>query len=333
MTSDDPRILRRFVLVGLVLPVLLCTVAVIVQVSMFGSLPDPVATHWGANGRPDAYGPAWIYPLLTVLVGLGLPALMVGLMIPGLRRGDRGSAYRLMAALGLGLSALLAGLSTASLVLQAGIADAAEAPSIVVAMIVSFALAMGAGVLGWFLQPNEPWRAERPAAVAPLDLAPGEDAVWLQAVSISRSGAIALVVATVILVAATVVTAVTAPAGVTWILGIVTVVVGVLVAVMTRFRVRVDREGLTVTGVFGAPRFRVAVEDVVAASVVQISPMADFGGWGVRLVPGRFGIVLRSGEGIEVTRAGRRAFAVTVDDARTGASLLEAYARRAVSAG
>lgn len=51
----------------------------------------------------------------------------------------------------------------------------------------------------------------------------------------------------------------------------------------------------------------------------------EFGGWGLRLsVDRRFGVVLRAGEAIEVTRANGKRFVVTVDDAGTGAALLEA---------
>ena len=61
--------------------------------------------------------------------------------------------------------------------------------------------------------------------------------------------------------------------------------------------------------------------------------MGEFGGWGLRLsVEGRFGVVLRQGEAIEVTRANGRRFLVTVDDAATGAALLQALIARDASA-
>lgn len=40
------------------------------------------------------------------------------------------------------------------------------------------------------------------------------------------------------------------------------------------------------------------------------------------VVTGATGVVLRSGEAIEVQRTGGRRFVVTVDDAQTGAALL-----------
>lgn len=58
--------------------------------------------------------------------------------------------------------------------------------------------------------------------------------------------------------------------------------------------------------------------------------MGEFGGWGLRWAPGGgFGVVLRSGPGIRITRTNGKTFSVTVDDAETGAALLTALAARA----
>jgi hypothetical protein len=54
-----------------------------------------------------------------------------------------------------------------------------------------------------------------------------------------------------------------------------------------------------------------------------VNPLAEFGGWGWRWgADGRVGVVLRAGEGIQVTRTNGKRFVVTVDDAQTGASVL-----------
>lgn len=57
-----------------------------------------------------------------------------------------------------------------------------------------------------------------------------------------------------------------------------------------------------------------------------VSPMGDFRWLGPAVVPGggRFGVVLRTGPGIRVTRTNGEAFTVTTDDAETGAALLNA---------
>jgi len=61
----------------------------------------------------------------------------------------------------------------------------------------------------------------------------------------------------------------------------------------------------------------------------MVDPMGQFGGWGLRWGPAGFGVVLRTGEGIEVRRRSGKTLTVTVDDAATGAALLNALVARA----
>ncbi|WES64942.1 hypothetical protein P0L94_02445 [Microbacter sp. GSS18] len=117
-----------------------------------------------------------------------------------------------------------------------------------------------------------------------------------------------------------------------WVVTGVAVLLIVLAATTVAFHVRVDDRGLSVESVAGVPRFRVPLGDVTSAAAVDVVPMGEFGGWGLRWAPGRrFGVVLRTGAAIEVTRRDGRRFVVTVDDAGTGAALLEALAERAAS--
>jgi hypothetical protein len=69
---------------------------------------------------------------------------------------------------------------------------------------------------------------------------------------------------------------------------------------------------------------------VLLAETRQISPFGDFGGWGLRTaLDGTVGVVVRGGSAIAVERTGGRRFVATVDDASTGAALLNTYAERA----
>ena len=73
-----------------------------------------------------------------------------------------------------------------------------------------------------------------------------------------------------------------------------------------------------------------SIEEVEEAVVVQVNPLREFGGWGIRTgVGGRIGVVMRGGEALEVVRTGGRRVVVTVDDAATGAALLNTLAGRA----
>ena len=91
-----------------------------------------------------------------------------------------------------------------------------------------------------------------------------------------------------------------------------------------------DGTGLTVRLLIRRPRIQVPLDEIIEAEVVTVRPIAEFGGWGLRIgAAGRAGVVLRSGPALQVTRTSGRAFVVTVDDAQTGAALLNTLAARA----
>lgn len=330
MTADTHRAVTRFALVAVLLPAAIVIAGLVTMGLALPGLPDPVATHWGVTGAPDGFGPVWLPLVLLAVTGLGLPALLAGLTLPGLRRGDHGMAYPFLGATALGMTTLLTVLVTVSTVRQAGLADAADGPTIWLPMTAALLAGAAAGGAGWFLQPRRPFVPTPPAAAAPTALAPGERVAWLQRVAIARSGRTLLIGAVVLLAVVTALTSTaTADAAAVWITGGVTVLLALLVASTTVFHVRVDDDGLAVTSAVGWPRTRVPLDDVAAAAAVEVDPMAEFGGWGMRWAPGgRFGVVLRTGEAIEVTRRSGRTFVVTVADAATGAGLLTALAAR-----
>lgn len=330
MADRSPLALRRFALVAVVLPISISAGALVAQAFLLPTLPDPIAIHWGIDGGPDGFGPAWLNLVLTVVVGLGIPLLIAASGLGGLRRGDRGASYRLLGATALAMSVLMAVIGTGALVIQSGLEDAADAPGIGLVTLGAFVLAAAAGVLGWLLQPNEPFRATPLPAGEPLKLSGTEKVVWLQSVSLARSGMIVLGAALVLMVAMTVIALFASPDPlVLWVLSAATFLVAALVAMAVAFHVRVDDEGLRVTSVTGFPRVHIPLDEVARAEAVDVDPMWEFGGWGLRWAPGGgFGVVLRRGPGIRVTRTNGKTFTVTVDDAATGAALLQALAAR-----
>jgi hypothetical protein len=334
VNTDRPadRAISRFVLVALVLPAILTIASVAVQLVLLPSMPDPVATHWGAGGRPNGFGPAWVSPLLTVVLGLLLPALIAITVLPGLRRGHRGAAFRFLGALALALAVLAAVLMTWTYAMQAGLESAVQAPPVTVPLVVGFAAAALAGLAGWYIQPRQVDAGAPTLPSTPVTLAPGERAVWLQTTTSSRPAVISITAAILVVGALAIWLSFTADPRAAWISGIVTVLLIVAAATTLTFHVRVDESGLTVTSVLGIPRFHVPLGDVVSSRATTVTPMADFGGWGIRYLPGRFGVVLRTGPAIEVARRGGRLFVVTAPDATTGAALLSALAERAAVA-
>ncbi len=336
MTADQLHTLaiRRFVLVALVIPLALVAIGVAVQLLALPHVPETVAVHWDFAGEPDRFAPAWTQPLATILFGAGIPLLIALTSLPGLRRGDRGVTYRFLGAVAAGSSALVTAAFTWTFVMQAGEQASAAAVSIWPAVIASLGIAVVVGVGAWFLQPAEEWERPLPAAARALPIAPGERVVWMRTTSMRPAGAIgiALVVGVVALVAFT--SWLTgAPEAVVWVLAFLTVVLVILAATTVAFHVRVDDDGLRAWSVLGIPRFHVPVAEVASAAKVDVNPMGEFGGWGLRWsVDRRFGVVLRAGAAIEVTRTNGRRFVVTVDDAETGAALLEALVARDAAA-
>lgn len=328
-TPVDRRAIRSFTLVAVVVPLVLTVVAVVLQLLWLPALPNPAAVHWGAAGTPNGFGPAWTFPVITFVLSGVLPVAIGVLCLAGLRRGDRGFTYRFMGAMALWLSVFGAVLMSWSVGMQRGVAEAHDAPSVLVPMIVAFAIGVVAGIAGWLVQPKQQTRHLSTSAGAPMVLAPGERAVWTGSALMSKVAMVVLGLAMLLILGAAVLVWFTGDATAGLVVAVVFVVVAAATVTSAAFHVRIDESGLTVRSEFGLPKFTVPLADVASAEEVFVNPMGMFGGWGMRWAPGRFGIVLRSGPAIEVTRHSGRQFVVTVNDAETGAALLSALAARA----
>ncbi|WP_143338131.1 DUF1648 domain-containing protein [Demequina sp. NBRC 110054] len=320
MRQDD--VVRRAIQVGMGGPVLLVGLGIVIQLMSLDGLSAEVVTHWGPSG-PDGYGPAWTWPVLTLLVGLGLPALLMASALPSLRRGERSPMLRLLPALAVGLSALIAIVSTGSVVIQR---DDASAQSVVPVMILAFAGAILGGVLAWFAQPAQDAIVPASRPVAPLEASSGTRLVWLGRAEMGRGPMLALVAACALLVGLAVWMWVLGDLAAAIIVTAVAVLVTVLTSIMTVFHVRADARGLSVRSTVGFLRFTVPASDIASATVSDVSGLTQFGGWGVRSIPGATGIILRNGPALEVTRRSGRRLVVTLDDAETVAGVLAAAA-------
>lgn len=330
-TTRSDLAVRRFTLVAVWLPVAFAVVGVVIQLLLLPAVPETVAIHWNAAGEADGFAPAWTQPLMTVAFGLGLPLLLALSALPGLRRGDRGPSYRLMGAVAGGLSAFIVAIFTMAFAMQAGLDSGADAPTVWLPLGAGLVLGLAIGAGAWFAQPHEEMTDASTRTATPFELRPNERAMWLRTTSMTPAAAIAIVAGVIVIGLAALVAWLTgADSGLAWILTIVTFVLVVFAATTLSFHVRVDDTGLHVDSVLGIPRFRVPLADVASAARVEVNAMGEFGGWGLRVGTGRrFGVVLRNGEAIEVVRRSGKRFVVTVDDAATGAGLLEALVARA----
>lgn len=342
MTADIRRARTAFLLVGVFVPLLILVIACLVVASWIPDLPDPVATHWGEDEKPDGFGPAWSYLAILAGVGGGMVLAFAGLgwfahKLPASASAPRlqwSPTARLLAATNLALAGMLTITAFVSAGGQRGLEDASEAPSVSMGVYVALLAMLVLGVIGWFLQPKvdaSPVGAGE--AAAPLVLAEGERAAWFGTSAMGKGGTIFLGVSLLFMTVVSVALLSAEQAG-GWTTAILTVVVGVLVASTCVFRVQVSVAGLRVRSIVGFPAFRIPADDVRAARTIDVNPLAEFGGWGVRkAMDGRFGVVLRAGQAMEVTRHDGRIFVVTTDDAETAASALAAAARGTTSSG
>ena len=325
-TPDVHTARRRYVVVGVVAPLVITAIAVVLMLAWLPELPSSVAMHWSGDG-PDGFAPAWTVPLFTAALGAGITALFAVMVLAPARDGAWGPTSRLLGAVVLGTSVLLGVTLTWSFGMQRGLEDAHDAPSVLMPLAVGFGAGLLAGVAGWFAQPHvvtSGGTASTLRAVAALTLDPGERAVWVRTTTMSRVAMLGITAGIVALALGTVALGVTG-SDAWWIMFATALLLLVLACTTFVFRVRVDRAGLTVRSAIGVPRFRIALDDIAEVGVTSVNPTAEFGGWGIRIgLDGRFGIVLHSGEALQVARRDGRIFVVTVDDAATAAALLEA---------
>lgn len=326
MKTDDrtphSRQTARFLAVGLGIPLLAAAASVITQIAYLHRLPDRIAVHWTVSGDPDRWASPWTLIVLTLVICVALPTAIVVPSVTPLRTGHSGGAFRTVAtasaAFATGLAILLGGS-----VIQQADGAAADPTS---ALGLGFVVGAAVGAAAWFLLPADPAREQSTPAEA-IDTRPGEKIVWLGTETVNRA-----VVAITLIAFATAIVAIVA----TWTSGatagaviaavVILAAVGLAAATLLAFHIRIDETGLTVRSVAGLPRFHIPADQIESVSAVEIRAVGEFGGYGIRFARGRTGVILRSGDAIEVHRAGRRAFVVTVDDADTAATALATVA-------
>lgn len=305
-------------LLGLVVPLVVVTLGGVVAASWRDELPARVAIHWGSDG-PDGFG-----SLTALLVGsvVGSVVFVVAFWSSTFWAGRVRSVRQLAVGLNVGVATLVAGLLVGTLGPQRGLADGAEVGSVGGAIPAAVAAAAALGTVAALIAPRDAPSPEldRPRDDAPrLPLAADERAVWVRRTA-SGTGVV------VVLLAAALVTASAVYAGTWWLL-LVPVALVLLSLAMFSWTVTVDVTGLTVRSTLGVPSKHLPLEEIVDASVDDVVPLRDFGGYGWRTsTDGRTGVVIRGGETLEVRSTGGRRFVVTVDDAATAASLLNALA-------
>jgi hypothetical protein len=167
----------------------------------------------------------------------------------------------------------------------------------------------------------------RPAG-APVTLADGERATWIRTASLS-TGLIWFIILICVAIGAVTVVSTILTNGQYWWISFVPVVVLLIALSNFAWTVRVDSRGLTIRSVLGIPVIHVPLEQVTLADVIDVQALSQYGGWGIRFaLNGRIGVIVRSGEALEVHRSRRLDVVVTVDDAGSAAALLNGLVQR-----
>lgn len=264
-----------------------------------GSMPDPIATHWGVNGRPDGAMPLW--------VGLAIAPVLAGAGVGLAARQDVRVQRRAMAgSLGLGL-ALQAVLVWGNL----GVDDWQQARSVPLWSVL-LVLAVG-GLVAWYVGRHRSSSRDAAAPGVPARaIAEGERLVWSGSAQnrVLLAADIAMAVAGV---------ALDKP---------VLVVAGLLLAPFWRLRVSVGQTGAVLA--VGTPtliRRTYPLGRISRASVEQ-HQAPSWGYRGSRTAFGRAVWAIRRGECLALEFTDGTTLRVTVDDAETGASVLNGLLAR-----
>lgn len=314
----------RFGIVALAVPLVITAIGVALILAWMPDLPDPVAIHWGTTGV-DGFGPTSTYLWLMIGVGLGIPVLLA-VMTFATGRESWGATARFMGGLAAGMSAFALVLCLGSVALQRGLEDATQTPGIGGVIAVAFPTLLLVGAAAWAMQPRVDATPGAPLeSTRAIEVVPGQRVVWVATTAMPRPvlwGLAAVLVANIAL--SVFLFARDSSSG--WVSVIALAAVAGAVAVTAAFRVRITPEAFSARSLLGIPRVTIPVAQVTAVRAREINPFAEFGGWGWRIsTDGRQGIVLRRGAAIEVSRAGRRPFVVTIDRADEAAALLQAY--------
>lgn len=317
----------HLVVLAAAVPLLATCAGLLLFVAWWQQLPDPLATHWGAGGEADGFTSRTA--VLCAVPAIG--ALFIALAVVLIRMTDEPATGAYLVAGIAGISTFLYVLLLAAVGVQRGL-DAPDSrfpgwwAAIAAGLAVVIALGAYLATPRWSVAAQSP----QPSLATPLPIGATERVVWTRSV---LSGGLFLAMTVICALGVSVVAVLTTQ---WWMFGLAAFIAGVFL-VFQGIRVTVDSDGLRITSVVRWPRVHISVSDVVAARVVTVSALRDFGGYGYRLgfrgeLKGARGFILRSGKGILVDRAGGGREVVVVDDAETAVRLLETYRQRLDSA-
>ncbi|MDX2344580.1 MAG: DUF1648 domain-containing protein [Acidimicrobiia bacterium] len=272
-------------------------------VLFWSDLPNPMASHWSLAGNADGAMPPII--LLALLVAIAAAVHVAVVRVVARTPVEAASFVAGLYVIG----AVLAGVGWLSVLANRdqGSWEAADGVGLL-QILVLVAVAGVAGFVGWVLVGGR--SVDRPDADRPmLDVAEPGHAVWAS----RGTGKLFYVVGAVLIVAGLA----------TWGWStVVLIVIGIVIVTFAEVRTTVSSRGVIVSmGWLGIPSWTVPLSSLTAAEIEVINPMS-YGGWGYRIRPGVRAVISRGGEAIRLVRTDKADLVLTVDDAETGAGLI-----------
>ena len=315
-----------------VLPAALLAVIVGVPSALWSRLPGRVADHWSLAGTANGTAPRLVsFALLGLIAVLGTGLVLLGLASarnrthrPGYPAGSAPAARRRQAnggALGsISIGLFLMAVSASSVVLVAvanlgggGLRSASVSAASPVAIVGGPALLVASSsyVLRRYGRLAGP---DDGSPRSSLGLRAGERAVWT-----GRARAPWAWPAAALLLAAGALAGIVAAQ---WGAAVPLLAAGVLMLGFTAVRVTVAARGVTVGyGPLGLRLTRIPLHRIASAAAVERTGLS-FGYRGSLLVLGAAAVAVRRGPALRLTLRDGKTFLVTVDDAATGAALL-----------
>ncbi len=299
--------------------------SVYLQWSWRDQLPARIATHFGADGRPDGWSSLNGNITFTVVFGTLMTIFMLG-------TGLLVHQGRQMGGVAAGTGAFIAALGAGMVSTQRG-ATAQTEPQVGPMLFTALGLALAVGLLVWLAirrRGPEPVAHTAPPTTAPT-IAGAQTArlSWIRPLRRSRGA----LVASVLLGAVVPIMALCIAAAGDWWMAAVLLLIGLVAFVpigMMWAVVTIDHRGVQARAL-GIRWMNIPLETVTSAETVKlVSPLGDFGGWGVRGgFSGDRGLVTSEGPGLRIHRAEQSDWVITVDDAERAAAVVNTLVARA----
>ncbi len=307
--TTDAR--RRHLAVTMGLLALSALAYLMVVLTAAGSLPATMATHFDLRGQPDGF-----MSTTTALAFQGAALILIpGALVLTMAAGQwwRGTSARFISVLVAGFTVALSVLFVVLTLAHVGVTDANEVRLTGAAALLALGAGAAAGLAAGLLLPKPlPGPASLP--VEPMVLGATDRASWFGSARTGQGGLLLIGSAIVLLAMTTIATAMH------WLWILVAVVV-LLALGVTSFNVTIDNRGLRWKAALGYPRGKLKLDSITDIDVMTVN-VGDFGGFGLRSMPGRLGLITRAGSALRVRHA-RGELVVTVDDAVTAAAVLK----------